>query len=101
MDPIEIINLISAVAPAVTSLLGDVETLFGSTATQTQKTQVAAHALGTALQGAVTGAQAAGATNVTNTIAAITPALPSLVGVFAAAINAVEGLAGKTAAAAS
>jgi hypothetical protein len=92
MDPISIINLITDVAPAVTSLLADVEGLFGSTATPEQKTQIAASALGTALQGAVTGAQAVGATNVTNTIAAITPALPSIVGLFAAAISAVGNL---------
>ena len=95
MDPISILELISAISPAVTGLIQDAEGIFGSGSGQ-QKQQFVVGAIGNALQGVVTGAQAAGASGVISTVQKLTPALPSIVNMFVAAANAV-GLLGKPA----
>ncbi len=95
MDAASIVNLISAISPYVTGLIQDAEGIFGSGNGQ-QKQQFVVGAISNAFQGVVTGAAATGESTVTKTVNAIAPALPNIVNMFVAVMNALGAVTPPT-----
>ncbi len=87
MGALAIAGLIASVLPYVGTIVQDVEGLFGAGNGQ-QKLSLAVSTLSTAIQGSLVGAQAAGATNVTQTIQSVVPVLTNAVNATVAAMNA-------------